>query len=231
MKRISEYKNFAGQQLVGNWGRGAVATLINAVILGVVSLICQFIFGGSEAPSGDFMDTLQSMKSDLASNVLSIFLLPLLFSYSVFFLNICRGSKPYYSELFNGFRTGYVKYTGTLFLVWLYSFLWTLLFVIPGVVKSYSYSMTSFVMKDNPELKYNAAIDESMRLMQGHKMQLFLLDLSMIGWAILSCLTLGVGFFFLCPYNQTAHAAFYEDLKKEAGKEVETEPEADFQEA
>ena len=73
--------------------------------------------------------------------------------------------------------------------------------------------MTEFILKDNPEMSGEEAICESMRLMQGHKMQLFLLDLSMIGWLILSFLTLGIGLLFLMPYNYTAHAHFYEDLK------------------
>ncbi|MGN1264053.1 MAG: DUF975 family protein, partial [Prevotella sp.] len=60
---------------------------------------------------------------------------------------------------------------------------------------------------------YDAAIEESMKLMSGHKMKLFLLDLSFIGWFILCCLTLGIGFIFLIPYMECAHARFYEDLR------------------
>lgn len=75
--------------------------------------------------------------------------------------------------------------------------------------------MTSFVLADNPDMKYDAAIEESMRLMKGHKMDLFLLDLSMIGWGILSLLTAGIGLLFLAPYNTTAHAHFYEGLLAE----------------
>lgn len=72
----------------------------------------------------------------------------------------------------------------------------------------------------------------SSQLMQGHKMQLFLLDLSMIGWVILSCMTLGIGFLFLTPYNQTAHAAFYEDLAASQGQDVEglIQENSDFEE-
>ncbi|MBP8089023.1 MAG: DUF975 family protein, partial [Phocaeicola sp.] len=102
-----------------------------------------------------------------------------------------------------------------------YTFLLTLLLVIPGIMKSYSYAMTLFILKDYPELQYDAAIEKSMAMMSGHKMKMFLLDLSFIGWAILCCFTLGIGFLFLAPYVEASHAAFYEDLKKELGESVE----------
>lgn len=89
------------------------------------------------------------------------------------------------------------------------------LLIVPGMMKYYSYSMTSFILKDNPDMEGDEAIDASIEIMVGHKADLFLLDLSMIGWVLLSCITCGIGFLFLCPYIYTAHAHFYEDLKKE----------------
>ena len=86
--------------------------------------------------------------------------------------------------------------------------------IIPGVIKAYSYAMTDFILKDKPEMKNNAAIEKSMAMMDGYKMKLFLLDLSFIGWFILCLFTFGIGFFFLQPYIQVAHAAFYENLKE-----------------
>lgn len=74
--------------------------------------------------------------------------------------------------------------------------------------------MTPYILKDNPEMKNNAAIEESMRMMDGHKLELFLLDLSFIGWALLSLLTCGIGFLWLTPYMNMARVNFYEDLKK-----------------
>lgn len=85
----------------------------------------------------------------------------------------------------------------------------------------YSYGMTYYILKDNPELKYNGAIEKSMAMMEGHKMRLFLLHLSFIGWAILSCITAGLGFLLLIPYMATAQAGFYEDLKAEHAKRNE----------
>lgn len=115
--------------------------------------------------------------------------------------------EGYNKELFSRVLT-------TTLLYYVYVFLWSLLLLIPGCIKSYSYAMTPYILKDNPEMKNNAAIEESMRMMDGHKLELFLLDLSFIGWAILSILTCCIGFLWLVPYMNMAHVNFYEDLKK-----------------
>lgn len=134
-----------------------------------------------------------------------------------------RGSL-YIGKLFDGFKD-FGRVWGTLILVAIYTILWTCLLIIPGIVKSYSYALTPFILKDEPELKYNAAIEKSMRMMDGYKMKLFLLDLSFIGWMILSILTLGIGLLFLQPYMNTARAAFYEDLKAELSDRYVSEEE------
>ena len=134
--------------------------------------------------------------------------------------DVIRGIKLDFARLFDGFKD-YGRILGTMLLTTVYTFLWTLLLVIPGIMKSYSYAMTLFILKDYPELQYDAAIEKSMAMMSGHKMKMFLLDLSFIGWAILCCFTLGIGFLFLAPYVEASHAAFYEDLKKELGESVE----------
>ena len=93
--------------------------------------------------------------------------------------------------------------------------LWSLLFVIPGIIASYDYAMVSFVLADNPEMSYRDALEESKRLMLGNRWRLFCLEISFIGWAILSLFTLGIGSLFLVPYTQTSHAVFYRDIKAE----------------
>ena len=198
MKTISEYKDMALQSLEGKWGKAAIATLIVFIILE--------LFGSS--PSF-FMDPIPSM---VLQGVFSLLLLPLAWGYITFFLRIIRDENLDYGHLFDGFNQYFRIFLAEL-LKGIYILLWALLLIIPGLIKEYSYAMTEFILKDNPEMSGEEAICESMRLMQGHKMQLFLLDLSMIGWLILSILTLGIGLLFLMPYNYTAHAHFYEDLK------------------
>ena len=118
--------------------------------------------------------------------------------------------------LFAGFQE-YSRILSTKLLQAVYTFLWSLLLLIPGIIKYYSYGMTDYILKDEPELCNNAAIERSMAMMEGNKMKLFLLDLSFIGWAILCLFTFGLGFFVLQPYMQVARAAFYEDLKAQQG--------------
>ena len=197
MKTISEYKDMALQSLEGKWGKAAIATLIVFIILE--------LFGSS--PSF-FMDPIPSM---VLQGVFSLLLLPLAWGYITFFLRIIRDENLDYGHMFDGFNQYFRIFLAEL-LRGIYILLWALLLIIPGLIKEYSYAMTEFILKDNPEMSGEEAICESMRLMQGHKMQLFLLDLSMIGWLILSILTLGIGLLFLMPYNYTAHAHFYEDL-------------------
>ncbi len=91
--------------------------------------------------------------------------------------------------------------------------LWSLLFIIPGIVKSCSYAMTFYIKNDHPEMSGTEAIAESRRMMNGHKMDYFILQLSFIGWYIIGAICFGVGIFWVQAYNATANAVFYEELK------------------
>ena len=144
-------------------------------------------------------------------------MLPLSWGVTIFFLRIIRQENPDFNNLFDGFKD-YWRIFVTLFLRNLYTGLWALLLIVPGIIKAYSYAMTEYILKDDPEIGANAAIEKSMDMMQGHKMDLFLLHLSFIGWAILACFTLGLGFLVLYPYFTTTQAHFYEDLKAEYEK-------------
>lgn len=194
MESSATYKDRAIASLSGKWGTAAVATLIVMVIM----------YAASAASFG----------------IIPILLLPLEWGFALFFLRVARAQSADYGTLFDGFKD-YLRIFLTMLLQTIYTMLWMLLLIVPGIVKSYSYAMTSFVLADDPNIKYDAAIEESMRLMDGHKMQLFLIDLSMIGWWILSCLTFGIGFLFLSPYVMTTHAHFYEGLKAERPRRIE----------
>jgi len=190
METRQTLKNRALETLSGNWGTGVVATIIYLVITSVASI----------AP--------------IVSLVSFLIYLPLAWGVAVFFLRMVRNEDTEYARLFDGFND-YGRITLTMLLQSLYVFLWTLLLIIPGIVKSMSYAMTPFILRDQPNLKYNSAIEESMRMMEGHKMEYFLLQLSFLGWAILCVFTLGIGFLWLIPYVCTTNAHFYETLKEE----------------
>lgn len=118
-----------------------------------------------------------------------------------------------YSDLFSQFSrlgAGFAMQ----FLRWLFVFLWTLLFIIPGIIASYSYSMTAYIMVDHPEYSALEAITESKKMMRGHKWRLFCLHFSFIGWYLLSALTWGIGLLWLNPYVEAANAAFYKELSQ-----------------
>lgn len=188
MKRSSELRAQAWSALSGKWGMAVVATLVYMVICGVISLI-QYV-------------------SSIAALLVS---LPLAYGFTIMLLNVVRGSDVELNTLGEGFKD-YGRILGTMLLSSVYQFLWMLLLIIPGIIKGYSYALTPYLLKDHPELKFNAAIEESMRLMSGNKMRLFLLDLSFIGWFLLGLITFGIAFLWITPYWNTARAAFYEDL-------------------
>lgn len=114
--------------------------------------------------------------------------------------------KDMFSQ-FDRFGQGFLQK----FLRGLYTFLWTLLFIVPGIIKSLSYAMTPFIMTENPNMTAKEAITASKQLMEGHKWELFCLSFSFIGWHLLAALTLGIGNIFLNPYVEAAYAAFYRD--------------------
>ncbi len=115
--------------------------------------------------------------------------------------------------LFDPLRTDAGGSIVTGLLVNVFTYLWSLLFVIPGIVKSFSYSMTYYIKLDHPEYTARQAIDESRRMMDGHKFRLFCLDLSFIGWMFVGVLALGIGVLWVQPYMEAARYEFYCDLK------------------
>lgn len=112
------------------------------------------------------------------------------------------------------FDNNYKNIVKTMFFRDLFTFLWSLLLVIPGIVKAYEYQMIPYLLADNPQMTREEAFAESKRMMQGQKWRAFVLDLSFLGWNILSAITIGiVGIFYVQPYMDATHAALYEALR------------------
>jgi len=139
---------------------------------------------------------------------------PMSLGLAIFNLNVARNRHPELSQIFEGFRNFGNALVAYLLMV-LYILLWSLLFIIPGIIVSFSYSMTFYILADDPGLKPGEALQKSKAMMDGHKMDFFLLNLSFIGWALLCLLTLGIGFLWLIPYIQITTAKFYEEVKQE----------------
>ena len=198
LKENSVLRREARAALEGNWLMSAVAGLIYMAVACVCSVI------------------------PMVGWILSIVVgLPISWGLYIMFYQLYRDRKlPSLDSLFIGFQD-FGRILGTMLLMNVYTFLWTLLLIVPGVIKACSYAMTPYILREHPELSYNAAIEKSMAMMEGHKMKFFLLCLSFIGWAILCMLTLGIGYLFLMPYMYTSMAAFYEDLKAQTANASE----------
>lgn len=210
MKSNQYYKNEALSALRGNWANALVATII------LVALT--LFFSSNDAINSYYQRIVINPFIGYSLTFISMFvLLPLAVGYSNSMRVLLETGDNRLTN--NSFSLGFGNW---LHVVWgmilstIYIFLWTLLLIIPGIIKSYSYALTPYILVEHPEMSANEAIEESMRLMDGHKFDLFYLQLSFIGWAILSILSLGLGFFWLIPYQMTAQAAFYRDIKNEA---------------
>ena len=214
----SELRAIARRNLEGTWGISVGVALVAAIL------------GGSMAGAGSNINF--NINEESIRNLPPIFwtvLLPLVsvagllgivsfilggtgeLGYAKFLLKQYDRKQLQFSDLFSQFErfgTGFAqKFLRTLFTV-----LWSLLFIIPGIVKGLSYAMTPFILEEHPDLTASQAIKASMQLMEGHKMDLFILGLTFIGWQILACLTMGIGFLFLNPYMNAAYAAFYRSI-------------------
>ena len=139
-------------------------------------------------------------------------------SMVVTFLHFARGERlGFFKGIFSAFTDGrFVPEFLNYLCGYIFQFLWSLLLVIPGLIKSYSYAMTPYIVNDlvasGQEVHATTAITLSRQLMDGHKWELFVLNLSFIGWYLLSVLTFGIGYIWLVPYEQTTKANFYRRL-------------------
>jgi uncharacterized membrane protein len=152
-----------------------------------------------------------------ANTIVGTFILmgPITVGICSYFIKLIRteNSEEDLGAMFNGFKTGFGDNLVTGLLVTIFTFLWSLLFIIPGIVKSYSYAMAFYIRNDHPEYTATEAITKSREMMKGYKGKLFLLDLSFIGWIIVGALCCGIGTLWVYPYMEMARAHFYQELK------------------
>lgn len=189
----AELKSAAKTQISGKIGILFVITLIIAVISGIAGAMLSLIPGGA-----------------LISSIViaPAFTLSLIRVY----LNVIKGFKPQAADAFCGFDDFWSAFKVT-FLVGLFTFLWSLLFVIPGIVKGLSYSMSTYILAENKGKSALECINESKKMTEGHKMDLFVLGLSFIGWGLLCSITLGIASIWVIPYMQATYANAYNSLK------------------
>lgn len=213
-----DYRRIARENLSDNWGL-SIGVAVIACLLGGL------LVGSDFLPEIEFNSENFSYSTDVFGGDLSIsfgsgsllglaqFILGgvIQLGYVQYLLKQHDRRTPELSDLFSQFdRFG--QGFAQAFLRVLYVALWSLLFIIPGIVKSYAYAMTPFIMAEHPEMTANQAITASKELMDGHKGELFWLDLTFIGWSLLCALTLNIGNIALNPYRNAAYAAFYRNI-------------------
>ncbi|MFE4354131.1 DUF975 family protein [Peribacillus butanolivorans] len=210
--RISELKREALLSLKGKWGVAISLMLLLFLINVIFPIIVEVI--GSGGFTQWFAQEETPIWSDIFGTVLSIALIPLTIATTWFYLNIVRDGNPGIPEVFAIYKDGKTsfKIIGASILQGIFIFLWSLLFIIPGIIKSLSYSQLFFLLKDHPQLTVLEAFSESKKRMKGLKWKYFLMHLSFIGWGILCIFTLGIGLLWLAPYAGTTMAAFYNEL-------------------
>lgn len=139
--------------------------------------------------------------------------------YRFFILN--QTAQPGIGTLLDGFRSGhYVNIVLAMFLRDLFTALWSLLLVVPGIVKHYEYLMVPYIIAENPAMDYKEAFQISKQMMDGEKMEAFIMDLSFLGWYLLSAVTCGLlAIFYVNPYVQASFAEMYTFNKQKAYQE------------
>ena len=152
----------------------------------------------------------------LAAAAYAVFVvIPLTVGKSRFFLEH-RARPSAISTIIRPFGPGYLNVVKTMFLSGLFIFLWSLLLIIPGIVKAYQYAMVPYIMAENPDMEWRRALALSRRMTDGCKFDIFVLHLSFIGWSLLGLLALGVGILFVGPYIEATLADLYALLRQKA---------------
>jgi uncharacterized membrane protein len=185
----------ARESLTGKWGL-AILTFFIYTLLTTIP--------GSVRPQGSFL-TLSSALTLIITG-------PLALGAAIFSLSLSRGKEARLEQIFlgfNNFSNAFISYL----LILVYVLLWSLLLIIPGIIAALGYSLTFYIMADDPLIKPQDALKKSKSMMDGYKLKLFYLGLRFFLLAILCILTLGIGFLWLIPYVHITMAKFYDDIK------------------
>ncbi len=193
---ISEAKKAGKISLVGVWNNYAIVVLVVAIAVSAVVSLATMIFA-------------------FANAVLAVFLLaPIEIGVAHISLNLYRKIKnPQMADVIEGFKC-YTKSLEIGLRKYVVVFLYTLLLIIPGIIKNYAYSFAYYIMLDDKDITPKDALKKSEELTNGNKMDLFLLDLSFIGWYLLSAITFGIVGLWVVPYHNIAKVALYQKLRE-----------------
>lgn len=213
MRKNQEYKNMALASLKGHWAPVVVAS--------IVYMALAYVIMGPYIATYELTMNQIPVKPVFALAALAFYMLGMPLVFMPFNVGYTYAANRLLVEgdsrmTGNTFRDGFGRWGRNvwgMFLIGFFTSLWSLLLIVPGIVKLYAYAMTPYILIDNPELTANQAINRSKEMMKGHKFDLFFLHISFIGWTFLSIFTLGIGLLWVMPYMMASQAAFYQDLK------------------
>ena len=190
---IKEIREKAKNDIKVNWQPIFVGFILTSVALGVVG----------------------------ATGIGIIFMGPIMVGFSIYLLKVLRKKEFKTENLLDGFKNCFENSLVAGILMAVFTFLWSLLFVIPGIVKAISYSMTPYILADNPKLTASEAIDKSQEMMNGHKWEYFCMMLGFLGWIILSIFTFGILYvLYVGPYMKASEGHFYNKLSGKKDKTI-----------
>ncbi len=227
MKLRADIKRQAKERFAAQYGVSVGALLLYIVISGAVSMINYIINAPIVLHNYIYMFTRRGMLLPyvpvtdylmmIGYLVIIFVVIPMVVGYNAFALRVYRGMPADINGMFRDGFSNYWRHVGGMLWMGLFAYLWTLLFVIPGIIKMFSYFLTPYILADCPNVTATDALKLSMRMTAGHKGRIFVLVLSFIGWGVLSLLTAGLlGIFYSTPYYNTSKAGLYDELKNEA---------------
>lgn len=232
-----KYKNFARQQLKNRWNIPVVITIITGLVMLIFSVpeLVETVRAVPELWTLDFSDAgsysiaINAVTGANASTLLSYIQLAVsaIFEMAAIcvYLKMSRSPEPVHlSDFFEGMNN-WVRAIFATAWQWLWIFLWSLLFVIPGIIKAISYSQTMFIVAEYKDVSVTKALRISKVITHGHKADLFVMQLSFLGWAILASIPAGLGFIFLIPYRSMSFVNAYHAMMKEALETGKIKPE------
>ena len=237
MKYAADFRRIAREALSGRWMMavltGLIASILGAVASSGPSINFQYNDNGAdvnlEVLGQQIFSTQGGWNEDIFGFVIGmaslLLVVGLVMGVAYFILSsvvgvgycqynldlVDRRKEAEIGTLFDYFHN-WKTTAAAKFLQGLYVFLWSLLFVIPGIIAGFSYAMTGYILAEHPELTASEAIARSKQMMAGNRWRLFCLQISFIGWDLLCALTLGIGHLWLTPYRQAATAAFYREV-------------------
>ena len=216
MKTNAQIRQETLSSMKGNWGSGMAVVVVYVLIAIVISCIATSLGELFITGVDPLSKSLSELSAQFVSGIMNLLLVyPMEFAVMMMFLAFIRGEQSLtVGGVFKAFNSKYYgKSVGVLWLAHIFTFLWALLLIVPGIIKGLSYSLAPYILADNMELTANEAIEKSMKMMKGHKMQLFLILLGYAGFALLSVVALCIPLLWLTPYYQSVMAKFYEEVK------------------